>query len=86
LEICGSDSFAGEEVFEFFWNNHDWQLRQIGRQKNLRIFLGYLRLAAEEFLQAKECLNVSGTMMICGYDNLQPKKSLNNSGIMMTCS
>ena len=31
--ICGSDSFAGEKLFEYFQHNDDLRLRQIAGEK-----------------------------------------------------
>ena len=33
--ICGGDKFAGEEVFEYFQDNDDLDLRQFCRRKSL---------------------------------------------------
>ena len=53
--ICSYAIFEGKEVFECFRDNDD--LRRI------------LMICVLESLQVKKALNLSGILMICGYES-----------------
>ena len=57
---------ACEKDFEYFRDKNDLQLRQICRQKTPWIFPGYWWFAAKTHLKAKNSLNFSRILMICG--------------------
>ena len=74
MMICGGDKFAGEEVFEYFQDNDDLDLRQFCRRKSLWIISGYWWFSSRKILQAKKFLNIFRIMMICGENSFAGEK------------
>ena len=74
MMICGEDNFAGKKVFECFQDKDDLRLRRFCRRISLSIFSENCWFAAKATLQATKSLNISGTLMICSYENFAGEK------------
>ena len=72
--ICSHESFVDENFLEYLRDIDDLRPWVFSWRKSLWPFPGYWWFEAKTFFQAKQSLNSSGILMICGLDKFPGKK------------